>query len=143
MLKKRFAASKKENQRIKTFQAYDFSQKSEIENLFLSSLETCKREFFKNQTSRAVLKGPSGEERDKGVTGNSGVEFAINGTIKKVHLNGFGVMFKEKLIQDQAALICVFEEMFGHNQPPQFEVQQPISHQSRPRISSLLNYSSQ
>lgn len=56
ILKKHYHQKKKENQKIKTYQAYDFSEKSEIESLFLSSLDACKREHYKNQNSRPGLK---------------------------------------------------------------------------------------
>lgn len=44
ILKKQYAERKKENQKIKTCQASDFSQKTEIENLFLDCLEASKRD---------------------------------------------------------------------------------------------------
>lgn len=52
MLKKRVEQSKKENQKLKTFQAFDFSEKAEIENLFLDCIELFKRENFKNENNK-------------------------------------------------------------------------------------------
>jgi hypothetical protein len=49
MLKKRVEQNKKENQKLKTFQAFDFAEKAEIENLFLDCIEIFKREIFKNE----------------------------------------------------------------------------------------------
>lgn len=43
-----------------------------------------------------------------------GVVFAMNGTIKQVNLSQNGEMLKQQLLNDRNSLICVFEDMFGH-----------------------------
>lgn len=42
----------------------------------------------------------------------------MNGTIKEINLDGGGKDLKSKLINDKASLICIFEEIFGQNKPP-------------------------
>jgi hypothetical protein len=46
---------------------------------------------------------------------------AINGTIKEVKLNPSGASLLNLMITDQPSLICIFEQIFGHNKPPTFE----------------------
>lgn len=35
---------KKENQKLRTHQAFDYAEKTDIENLFLDCIEQCKKE---------------------------------------------------------------------------------------------------
>jgi len=76
ILKKQYHMKKKENQKLKSVQAFDYSQKTEIENLFLDCMDYQKRDFVK-----LINKPP----RPPATT--LGVQFAINGTIKEVNLN--------------------------------------------------------
>ena len=46
---------------------------------------------------------------------------AINGTIKEVNLNPSGTSLRDVMVTDQPSLICIFEQIFGHNKPPTFE----------------------
>jgi hypothetical protein len=39
----------------------------------------------------------------------------MNGTIEAVNLNNQGKSLKQRLLQDKASLIQIFEELFGHN----------------------------
>ena len=77
LMKKHFATRKNENQKIKTSQASDFSEKTEIEQLFLECMESCKRDQYKTANAKPGLKPPkpTGEAREEGV------HFAMNGTI--------------------------------------------------------------
>ena len=47
-----------------------------------------------------------------------GVQFAMNGTIKEINLEVKGTDLRTKLDEDKASLICIFEEIFGQNKPP-------------------------
>ena len=62
ILKKQYAQRKKENLKIKTFQATDFSEKTEIENLFLDCLEATKKDYIKTQASKLAMKAGSADE---------------------------------------------------------------------------------
>jgi hypothetical protein len=42
----------------------------------------------------------------------------MNGTIKEINLNSRGTELRTKLVNDKASLICIFEEIFGSNKPP-------------------------
>ena len=44
MLKKRLEQMKKENQRMRTYQAFDYAEKTDIENLFLDCIEQYKKD---------------------------------------------------------------------------------------------------
>jgi hypothetical protein len=81
-----------------------------------------------------------GDETDDRINTHSGIEFAMNGTIKQVHLNIPAKGLKQRILQDQNSLICIFEEMFGHNNTPQFEQGDTRNQQSRPKISRLMDY---
>jgi len=41
----------------------------------------------------------------------------MNGTIKEINLDFKGKDLKNKLVNDKASLICIFEEIFGANKP--------------------------
>lgn len=55
MLQKRLDQIKKENQRLRTFQAFDYAEKAEIENLFLDCIDQTKREHFKSENAKPGL----------------------------------------------------------------------------------------
>lgn len=42
----------------------------------------------------------------------------MNGTIKEINLNERGNDLRTKLVNDKGSLICIFEEIFGSNKPP-------------------------
>ena len=44
MLKRRLDQMKKDNQKLRTYQAFDYAEKTDIENLFLDCIEQCKKE---------------------------------------------------------------------------------------------------
>ena len=46
---------KKDNQKLRTNQAFDYAEKSEIENLFIDCIDQCKKEFFKIENVKAGL----------------------------------------------------------------------------------------
>lgn len=52
ILKKQFAFKKKEAQRLRTYQAFDFSEKAEIENLFLDCMDHCKRDNIRDTNAK-------------------------------------------------------------------------------------------
>lgn len=55
---------------MRTVQAYDYAEKSEMENLFLDCIDYCKREHFKQETSQIDQPTPEG------------IVFSVNGVIK-------------------------------------------------------------
>ena len=114
ILKKQFQLKRKENQKLKTCQAIDYSNKTEIENLFLDCMDYQKRDYVK-----VIGKPP----KAKTETVQYGVQMAINGTIKQVNLNLSGASLRDLMVSDQPSLICIFEQIFGHNKPPTFETQ--------------------
>ena len=128
MLKKRLAQKKKDNQKKRTFQACDYAEKTDIENLFLDCVDYCKKETFKNDNAKVGLKDPRQGGRppkhtstEVNTTKGDGVHFSVNGTIQAVNLNSKGRNLKQKLVIDKNALIAIFEEMFGSNKAPLFE----------------------
>ena len=56
MLKKRLDQMKKENQRMRTNQAFDYAEKSDIENLFLDCIEQCKKDQWRDDNARVGLR---------------------------------------------------------------------------------------
>jgi hypothetical protein len=46
----------------------------------------------------------------------------VNGTIKAINLNPAGKGLKQRLLIDKDALISIFEEIFGHNKAPMYEM---------------------
>lgn len=115
MMQKRLDSIKKENQKLRTFQAFDYAEKAEIENLFLDCVDQTKREHFKSENAKpGIVK----EENQKNQTG---VQLSINGTIQAVNMNNKGRALKSKLINENQCLIQVFQEMFGTNKAPLYE----------------------
>ena len=116
MLQKRLDQIKKENQRLRTFQAFDYAEKAEIENLFLDCIDQTKREHFKNENAKP------GTVKNQNLKSNqTGVQLSINGTIQGVTLTYKGRALKQKMINDNQSLIQVFQEMFGANKAPLYE----------------------
>jgi len=52
LLKNKLENKKKGNKRLRTFQAFDYAEKVEIENLFLDCIDLSKRDHFKSENSR-------------------------------------------------------------------------------------------
>lgn len=50
---------KKENQRIRTYQAFDYAEKTDIENLFLDCIEQCKKDQWRDENAKAGLRSMS------------------------------------------------------------------------------------
>jgi hypothetical protein len=46
---------------------------------------------------------------------------SVNGTIKHVNLNKFGGGLKSRLLNDHGSLLCIYDEIFGHNKEPQHD----------------------
>ena len=64
ILKKQVLAQKRENQKLKTSNAFDYSEKAEIENLFLDCIEQTKKEHHKIVNARIGLHtGPTEQSR--------------------------------------------------------------------------------
>ena len=61
---------KKWVRKIRTVQAYDYAEKSEMENLFLDCIDHCKREHFKQENQMDQSAQPEG------------IVFSVNGIIK-------------------------------------------------------------
>lgn len=132
MLKRRLDQMKKENQRLRTYQAFDYAEKTDIENLFLDCIEQCKKEQWRGENAkvgiRAASRGRSKQDQRVSSAQNDkvqrdgakpqGVQFAMNGTIKEINLDPSGSDLKQKLVNDKASLICIFEEIFGTSQQP-------------------------
>ena len=102
MMQKRLDSIKKENQKLRTFQAFDYAEKAEIENLFLDCVDQTKREHFKSENAKP---GVAKEEKSNKQTG---VQLSINGTIQAVNMNYKGRALKSKLINENQCLIQVF-----------------------------------
>jgi len=69
-LKRKVEMKKKWVRKMRTVQAYDYAEKSEMENLFLDCIDYCKREHFKQETSQIDQPTPEG------------IVFSVNGVIK-------------------------------------------------------------
>jgi hypothetical protein len=104
VLKRTVDMKKKWVRKIRTVQAYDYAEKSEMENLFLDCIDHCKREHFKQESNNLDVQ-----------TSEEGIIFSVNGIIKKVNLNSLAGELKNILLLDKGGLICIFEEIFGHN----------------------------
>lgn len=52
MLQKRLDSIKKENQKLRSYQAFDYAEKAEIENLFLDCVDNVKRDHFKLENAK-------------------------------------------------------------------------------------------
>ena len=59
-----------------------------------------------------------------------------------MNLNPAGKGLKQRVLHDQAVLIAVFEEMFGHNKAPAYD-QHNAASQGRQRLGDMLDYKSQ
>lgn len=91
---------------MKTFQAFDFAEKAEIENLFLDCIEIFKRESFINENQRlgnaSLQRSQNGFQKNKDKLrnnevqsiNNKGIKFSINGTIEEVALSQKGIQLK-------------------------------------------------
>ena len=91
---------------MKTFQAFDFAEKAEIEKLFLDCIEIFKRESFKNENQRlgnaSLQRSQNGFQKNKDKLrnnevqsiNNKGIKFSINGTIEEVALSQKGIQLK-------------------------------------------------
>lgn len=123
MLKRKLDIKKKNNQDLRTFQAHDYAEKADIENLFLDCVDQCKREHFKQENATIGLKN-HGKPKD-GLQNKprvpQGVNYSLNGTIREVNLDSRGKNLKSKMINDKNALINIFQEMFGSNKAPLYE----------------------
>lgn len=86
-LQKKLCTVKKNNLRMKSAKANDFAEKSEIENLFLDSVEEWKKEILR----RTSMKYDGAE--------------TTNYDLSQVMI--------EKLVSNKELLITFFEEMFG------------------------------
>ena len=64
MLKRKLELKKRDNQKLRTFQAFDYAEKADIENLFLDCIDQCKREHFKQENATVGLRGQSGKQKD-------------------------------------------------------------------------------
>lgn len=120
MLKRRLDQKKKDNQKLRTFQAFDYAEKADIENLFLDCVDLCKKEHFKAENTTIGLRGQRLNQTAKG-KGAQGVNYSLNGTIKEVNLDSRGKNLKGKMINDKNTLINIFQEMFGSNKAPLYE----------------------
>lgn len=107
---------KKFNQKLRTFQAFDYAEKSEIENLFLDCIDHCKREHYKQDNQKTTIIQSNTNDKTEGTV------YSVNGTIKAINLNPAGKGLKQRLLVDKDALISIFEEIFGHNKPPMYEM---------------------
>ena len=64
MLKRRLDQMKKDNQRLRTYQAFDYAEKTDIENLFLDCIEQCKKEQWRDENAKVGFRATSrGEGR--------------------------------------------------------------------------------
>lgn len=69
----------------------------------------------------------AGERRAKkgGYTGE-GVQLSMNGTIHQVNLNLPARNLKSTMINDNTALITLFQEMFGCNKAPMYSTDSQV-----------------
>jgi hypothetical protein len=94
MLQKRLSLIKKENQRLRTYQAFDYAEKAEIENLFLDCIDQTKREHFKTENAKPGL------VKLENLNKLTGVQLSINGTIQGVNLSYKGRALRQKMINE-------------------------------------------
>ena len=57
---------------MRTYQAFDYAEKTDIENLFLDCIEQCKKDQWRDENAKAGLRtasrsGPSRTNRQKSV----------------------------------------------------------------------------
>ena len=71
VLKRKVEMKKKSVRKMRTVQAYDYAEKSEMENLFLDCIDHCKREHFKQEANNLDVQ-----------TEGAGIVFSVNGIIK-------------------------------------------------------------
>ena len=56
MLKKRLDQKKTDHKKVRTNQAFDYAEKTEIENLFLDCVDHSKKDFFKQENAKAGIR---------------------------------------------------------------------------------------
>lgn len=71
MLKRRLDQMKRENQRLRTYQAFDYAEKTDIENLFLDCIEQCKKEQWKGENAKVGFRSASRAASRQGTRGKS------------------------------------------------------------------------
>ena len=112
---------KRDIQKLRTFQAFDYSEKTEIENLFLDCIDLQKKDYYKAESAK-VSAPPVGK---KSTSKALGIHYSMNGTIMEVALNNRGKHLKNRLITDKSSLVTLFEEIFGSNKAPLYEIEGP------------------
>lgn len=93
-LQRRLENQKRNNLRIKNYKAQDYSEKSEIENLFLDCVDECKRDLLKKKAMNA-----------------SQAKFSNNMIVESTSSDHQALM--EQVILNKDTLITVFEQVFG------------------------------
>ena len=63
MLKKRLEQKKQDHKRVRTNQAFDYAEKTEIENLFLDCVDHYKKDHFKAENAKAGIKDKKANNR--------------------------------------------------------------------------------
>ncbi|CDW90797.1 UNKNOWN [Stylonychia lemnae] len=93
-LQRRLENQKRNNLKIKNYKAQDYSEKSEIENLFLDCVDECKRDLLKKKAMNA-----------------SQAKFSNNMIVESTSSDHQALM--EQVILNKETLITVFEQVFG------------------------------